>query len=70
VLLFVGFPIYLILFITALIALSFILGGSPTIVQTTIFGSLDSFRCWRFRSSSLLVRSWGAAASPSASSCG
>jgi C4-dicarboxylate transporter DctM subunit len=43
VLLFVGFPIYLILFITALIALSFILGGSPTIVQTTIFGSLDSF---------------------------
>ncbi len=43
VLLFVGFPIYLILFITALIALSFILGASPTIVQTTIFGSLDSF---------------------------
>jgi C4-dicarboxylate transporter, DctM subunit len=43
VLLFVGFPIYLILFITALIALSFIVGGSPTIVQTTIFGSLDSF---------------------------
>jgi C4-dicarboxylate transporter DctM subunit len=43
VLLFVGFPIYLILFITALIALSFILGGSPTIVQTTVFGSLDSF---------------------------
>jgi len=43
VLLFIGFPIYLILFITALIALSFILGGSPTIVQTTIFGSLDSF---------------------------
>ena len=43
ILLFVGFPIYLILFITALIALSSILGGSPTIVQTTIFGSLDSF---------------------------
>jgi C4-dicarboxylate transporter DctM subunit len=43
VLLFVGFPIYLILFITALIALMFIVGGSPTIVQTTIFGSLDSF---------------------------
>ena len=43
VLLFVGFPIYLILFITALIALSFILGSSPSIVQTTIFGSLDSF---------------------------
>ncbi len=43
ILLFVGFPIYLILFITAIIALMFILGGSPTIVQTTIFGSLDSF---------------------------
>ena len=39
----VGFPIYLILFITALVALSLIVGGSPSIVQTTIFGSLDSF---------------------------
>ena len=43
ILLTIGFPIYLILFITALIALSFVLGGSPAIVQTTIFGSLDSF---------------------------
>jgi C4-dicarboxylate transporter DctM subunit len=43
VLLFVGFPIYVILLITAMIALMFIVGGSPTIVQTTIFGSLDSF---------------------------
>jgi C4-dicarboxylate transporter DctM subunit len=43
VLLAIGFPIYLILFITALLALSLIVGGSPAIVQTTIFGSLDSF---------------------------
>ncbi len=43
VLLAIGFPIYLILLVTALLALSLIVGGSPSIVQTTIFGSLDSF---------------------------
>jgi C4-dicarboxylate transporter DctM subunit len=43
VLLFLGFPIYLILFVTALVALSTIVGGNDSIVQTTIFGSLDSF---------------------------
>jgi len=43
VLLFLGFPIYLILFTTALLALKFLSGGSVHIIQTAIFGSLDSF---------------------------
>jgi C4-dicarboxylate transporter, DctM subunit len=42
-LLFLGFPIYLILFATALIALAFMPSGSANIIQTAIFGSLDSF---------------------------
>lgn len=41
-LLFIGFPIYIILFITALVALH-VSGIAPDIIQTTIFGSLDSF---------------------------
>src|ERR1700727_1984201 len=42
-LLLLGFPIFLILMITALVALAFVSGVSPTVVQTTMFGSLDSF---------------------------
>ena len=43
VLLLLGFPIFLILMITALIAMIFVTGVSWTVVQTTMFGSLDSF---------------------------
>jgi C4-dicarboxylate transporter DctM subunit len=42
-LLFLGFPIYLLLFVTALVALALTTGVSATVLQTTIFGSLDSF---------------------------
>lgn len=42
-LLLLGFPIYLILFVTSLAALPFASGVSANIIQTTIFGSLDSF---------------------------
>jgi C4-dicarboxylate transporter DctM subunit len=38
-----GFPIYLILLITALVALQFAVAVEPTVIPTTIFGSLDSF---------------------------
>ncbi len=43
VLLLLGFPIFLILMVTALIAMIFVQGVSWTVVQTTMFGSLDSF---------------------------
>jgi C4-dicarboxylate transporter DctM subunit len=43
VLLLLGFPIFLILMITALVAMIFVTGVSWTVVQTTMFGSLDSF---------------------------
>jgi C4-dicarboxylate transporter DctM subunit len=38
-----GFPIYLILFITALVMMTLTSGVATTIIQTSIFGSLDSF---------------------------
>ncbi|MCC7168467.1 MAG: TRAP transporter large permease, partial [Rhodospirillales bacterium] len=38
-----GFPIYLILFITALVMMAMTSGVATTIIQTSIFGSLDSF---------------------------
>jgi C4-dicarboxylate transporter DctM subunit len=43
VLLLIGFPIYLLLIVTALIALIFATGTQPTVIQSVIFGSLDSF---------------------------
>jgi C4-dicarboxylate transporter, DctM subunit len=43
ILLFFGIPIYLILLLTALVAVVLTPGVSPTVVQTAIFGSLDSF---------------------------
>src|SRR6204780_4384275 len=43
VLLLLGFPIFLILMITALVAMIFVTGVSWTVVQTNMFGSLDSF---------------------------
>lgn len=43
VLLLLGFPIYLLLFITALCALLLSSGVAPTVIPTTIFGSLDAF---------------------------
>lgn len=43
VLLLLGFPIYLILLITALVAMHFAVAIEPTVIPTTIFGSLDSF---------------------------
>jgi C4-dicarboxylate transporter, DctM subunit len=42
-LLFFGIPIYVILLLTALIAVAFVPGMSPTVVHTAIFGALDSF---------------------------
>src|SRR5688500_12812864 len=42
-LLFLGIPIYLILLLTSLIAVAFVAGMSPTVVQTALFGALDSF---------------------------
>lgn len=38
-----GIPIYLILFVTALVALTFLQGVPVSVIQTTIFGSLDAF---------------------------
>jgi C4-dicarboxylate transporter DctM subunit len=43
VLLTLGVPIYLLLLVTALVALLFSVGIEPTIIPTTIFGSLDNF---------------------------
>ena len=43
VLLILGFPIYLLLLITGLVALYFAQGVEPSVVPTTMFGSLDSF---------------------------
>jgi C4-dicarboxylate transporter DctM subunit len=43
VLLVLGFPIYLLLLITGLVALYFAQGVEPSVVPTTMFGSLDSF---------------------------
>jgi C4-dicarboxylate transporter DctM subunit len=43
VLLTLGVPIYLLLLVTALVALLFSAGVEPTIIPTTIFGSLDNF---------------------------
>jgi C4-dicarboxylate transporter DctM subunit len=43
VLLLLGFPIYLLLLITGLIALIFTPAVEPSVVPTTLFGSLDSF---------------------------
>lgn len=43
VLLLLGFPIYLLLLITGLVALVFVQGVQPTVIPTTMFGSLDSF---------------------------
>jgi C4-dicarboxylate transporter DctM subunit len=42
-LLLLGVPIYLLLLVTALLALLFSTGTAPSVIQTTIFGSLDSF---------------------------
>src|SRR5579875_2447284 len=42
-LLILGFPIYLLLLITGLVALYFAQGVEPSVVPTTMFGSLDSF---------------------------
>jgi len=42
-LLFLGIPIYLILLLTSLIAVAFVAGMPPTVVQTALFGALDSF---------------------------
>jgi C4-dicarboxylate transporter DctM subunit len=42
-LLVLGLPIYQILLVTALVALAFATGVAPSAVQTTLFGSLDSF---------------------------
>lgn len=42
-LLLIGLPIYLILFVTALVAMVLIEGVPTNIIQTTIFGSLDAF---------------------------
>ena len=43
VLLTLGFPIYLLLLITGFVALYFAQGVQPSVIQTTMFGSLDSF---------------------------
>lgn len=43
VLMALGFPIYLLLYVTALCVLLFSTGTNPSVIQTTIFGSLDSF---------------------------
>jgi C4-dicarboxylate transporter DctM subunit len=43
VLLLLGFPIYLLLLITGLVALYFTQGVESTVIPTTMFGSLDSF---------------------------
>jgi C4-dicarboxylate transporter, DctM subunit len=43
VLLMLGFPIYLLLLITGFAALYFSQGVQPTVIPTTMFGSLDSF---------------------------
>ena len=42
-LLLIGLPIYLILFVTALVAMVLVEGVPTNIIQTTIFGSLDAF---------------------------
>jgi C4-dicarboxylate transporter DctM subunit len=43
ILLCIGFPIYLILLLTSLIAVLFVADVQTTVIQTNMFGSLDSF---------------------------
>jgi C4-dicarboxylate transporter DctM subunit len=43
ILLCIGFPIYLILLLTSLVAVLFVADVQTTVIQTTMFGSLDSF---------------------------
>src|SRR6266700_7511084 len=43
ILLCIGFPIYLILLLTSLVAVVFVADVQTTVIQTNMFGSLDSF---------------------------
>ena len=66
ILLIIGFPIYLILLTTSLVAVLFVADVPLTTCRPACSAASTASRCWPFRSSSWPARSWGRAASPGA----